>query len=342
MKEIKEKTFELNITSELLNLTKSFLWYKIDPKWFHFLEMPNWKDISDFLRNNIVFAEGLTQEEESNPNTGGYDVSINYKTPQGQDGRILFLQYKAGVRKGYSNNPNSQFFRSTAKKEKRDPQHILFKFNDAANGTQHSTLRTLAHKKGLKSKSVLYVFPRITEKADFMNKTGRLISNSSWVPVLDLDAQAAKQKPAILIKDKKAHKYRTSYNGLTSEVNFFFFWYDYDSTSIAQILAELICIQIERFMKILKKQQYPLMREYVHDLIEILDQFVEYELEGIPSKFLVIESVKKYLLSLLEGLKWNYEIPVAPSEFTTIVPQEGLKLQLEEGTDYSSLSYQLF
>jgi len=187
-KNINEKTFELNITNELLNLSKSFIWYLDHSPLCWLLPRTIW---SQFLNQSTLFAVGLTQDEESDPLTGGYDVSINYTLPNGQDGRLIFLQYKAGVRKGYSNANASKFNRKTALKEKRRAEHVSFTFNDAAQGTQHSTLRNLANKTDIQSHSVMYVFPRITEKADFESKIGSLIFNSSFVPVLELAHIAA-------------------------------------------------------------------------------------------------------------------------------------------------------
>jgi len=65
-KEINEKTFELNITNELLNLSKSFIWYLDLFPWFHFNSMRNRNIISQFMKQSTLFAEGLTQKEERN------------------------------------------------------------------------------------------------------------------------------------------------------------------------------------------------------------------------------------------------------------------------------------
>lgn len=95
-KQINEKTFELNITYELLSLSKSFIWY-LDHYFFLDFPHPRCRNIiSKFLRERTIFASGLTQQEEKE---NGFDVTINYRHPSGQEGRIMFLQYKAGGKK---------------------------------------------------------------------------------------------------------------------------------------------------------------------------------------------------------------------------------------------------
>jgi hypothetical protein len=341
-KEINEKTFELNITNELLNLSRSFIWYFDHCHWCHFPFLGDRSLLRQFLHQVTLFAEGLTQAEENDPLYGGYDVSINYRYPNGQDGRLMFLQYKAGIRKAYSNRVNSMFYRLTATNENRSPKHILFTFNDAAEGTQHSTLRNLANSDGIRPNSVIYVFPRITEKTDFNNKVGNLIYHSSFVPVLEIDNQAYNQTPPIIINDGITHNYRTSYDGLTSEVNFFFFSYFYDNKFIYELLSELICIQIERFAKIIDKVDSRFLEILPDILSESLTRFVEYELKQYPFNYIVNENVTSYIKIMAESIGLDIKIPQAPSKFTTILSTEGLKIRFEGKNDFSSLRYQIF
>jgi hypothetical protein len=342
-KEINEKTFELNITNELLNLSKSFIWYLDHFHWFHFPPMRNSGIISNFMKQVTLFAEGLTQEQESNTITGGYDVSINYNHPNGQEGRLMFLQYKAGIRKSHSNKTISKFYKKTAKDANRSPEHALFTFNDAAKGTQHSTLRSLANRTGIQPKSVIYVFPRITEKTEFNNKVGNLIPNCSFVPILDIDNQAANQTPPITINDGVSHNYRTSYDGLTSEVNYYFFSFYYDNNIISELLSELICIQIERFTKMLLKQDITPYLEVIFDILsESIDHFAEDELKEFPYRDSLIQNVKKYIQRITDNFNSEKIIPNAPNRFTNIISQEGLKLKFENKHDFSKINYQIF
>lgn len=338
-KEINEKTFELNITHELLNLSKSFIWYLYNSPLSHLLSRYIW---GKFLNQATLLAEGLTQEEESNPLTGGYDVSINYSLPNGLEGRLMFLQYKAGIRKSYSNIAPSNFNRQTAKSKNRSPEHVSFTFNAAAGGTQHSTLRNLANRIEIQSQSVMYVFPRITEKNDFNNKIGTLIYNSSFVPVVSIDNQAANQNPACTINDGVAHKYRTSYDGFTSEVNFFFFFFFYDDSIISDFLSELICIQIERIANILIKNDGQFINIFLESLPSSINQLVENNLNLYFSKGSLIKNVNSYIQRVNEDFNSDRKIPNAPSKYTTIIPKEGLNLLFDDKIDFSSISYQIF
>lgn len=336
-KKINEKTFELNITNELLNLSKSFLWLLDHLHLLNFpLPMRSHIMISQFMEEATLFAEGLTQKEESNPLTGGYDVSINYNHPSGQEGRLLFLQYKAGISKSHSTIKESKFYKQTAKSNCYDAKHVLFTFNDAAKGTQHSTLRTLANSQGIQPKSVIYVFPRITELAVFLNNIGNLISNSSFVPVLEIDVQANKQNPKIIIKDNVSHKYRTSYDGLISEINSTPFSFEYDNNFVSNLVSELLCVQLERYFRYLKQNN-----SSAKFWNSEMDSFMNYLKEFPPFRIFDLDGFWKYL-KLFENYEEGNNIPKAPSVYTSIIPSKGLTLSFENKIDFSAMKYQLF
>lgn len=338
-KEISEKTFELNITNELLNISKSFIWYLNNSPLSNLVPKSIWLN---FFNQSTLFSEGLTQEQESKAG-GGYDVSINYKHPSGRTGRLLFLQFKSGKRSYYCQNSSSQFNSSVS--GKKNNQHVRFTFNDAANKTQHSILRDLANKNSIQKESVMYVFPRVTEKNVFHSEIGNLINQSSFVPVLDIDNQALNHKPPITIKDGTVHKYRTSYDGLTSEVNFFFFLYSYNNKHLYEIASELICIQIERILVIIKENNEILNEEIIYEMKSALQEsfnlyFKSFDKNGM-FKEIVFNEVDIYLNRVLMKIVEN-EIPKAPSRFSTIIPKAGLKLELNQNIDYSSINYQVF
>lgn len=341
-KKLNEKTLELNITNELLNLSKSFVCYLLYPICHHLFSR-NQQGIDIWLQvinQPILFAQGLTQEEESNE---GYDVSINYTLSNGQDGRLMFLQYKAGIEKKHSNKPESNFLRQTAKLDNRTPNHIVFTFNDAAGGRQHSALRELASREGIKPQSVMYVFPRITEGADFKNKIGSLIYSSSFVPVLALDNQALGQTPPVVINDGIIHKYRTSYDGQISEVNSVFFVFNYDDRIFLWLVSELICIQIERLVKVLKEYNKDALEEFLDILLgSNMDEIIAKKLNLSHYNNMMIKDIKIYVKAIKEKLNLNEEIPMAPSKFTTIVPKEGLKLTFSSKDYFSTTNFQLF
>lgn len=334
-KEINEKTFELNITSELLNISKSFIFYMLELPIYHLMSENEW---FDFFTTNTFFAEGLSQAQETNSETGGYDVSINYNSNNGSNGRLLFLQYKSGKHADFCVNEDSQFHGSSADKK----PHIIFKFNDAANNTQHSTLRNLANKDEIESDSVLYVFPRITKKSELLTNSRNLLSITSFVPVLEIDRQASVQIPPITINNEP-HKYRTSYDGTSSEVNYFYFFFYYNDKIISDLISELICVQLERFLKIIianNLERFPFV-DYLKDRIN--NNFEKYN--GIYLN-------KEIILSYLNQFKLNdtySKIPKAPEKYTTEIPTQGLKFSVSAdnnktdlSSDYAKISYQIF
>lgn len=328
-KEINEKTFELNITNELLNLSKSFVWYMNDSPIKDLIATGVWPE---FSKQTCLFANGLTQEEEANEDKGGYDVSINYALPGGQEARMLFLQYKAGVRRKYSNRSGSEFEKSKGALA----EHVCFNFNEAAGNSQHSTLRKLAENPKIQENSVLYVFPRITERNDFYKKTGSLRDYTSFVPVKEMDRQGAKKNPPIIISND-SHKFRVSYDGKTSEVNLLLLLLLLDQGFVGNLLSELISVQIERLLKVFRMGNGTDFSELLNTVSIAIDDLFASQLEGIDSS-----NVKSYIENVRTGLEKENFVPRAPSNYTTVIPKDGLNLKFDEILDFSTIHFQVF
>lgn len=332
-KEISEKTFELNITNQLLNVSKSFLWFVMNSPIGKELSNSQWKSL---LFDNVVFSQGLTQDEESKKG-GGYDVSIHSKCHiSGATRRLMFLQYKSGRRMGYSNKKDSNFKR---KGDGRNTSHILFTFNDAAHNKQHGILRELALEQKIED-AVMYVFPRITEYRDFTQKIDNLLFHSSFVPVLEIDKQAADK--GLKIIDGQEHKYRTSYDGKTSEVNYFFFFFLYGNEHLIGLLTELICVSIERLFTILNKEQRLTfsLKYFKEEVINGLNNSIILSELGIEWTSKATNSILPKVNSYFEKIQSFNSIPLAPQKYTVVIPLEGVPFNLEN-RDYSSLNYQI-
>jgi hypothetical protein len=336
MKKINEKTFELNITNQLLDISRSYVHLMTKPFLGSLMTEEEWFKM---LTDNIFFAEGLTQAQEADPLTGGYDVSINYPTQTGT-ARLLFLQYKAGRRASYCTNSSSQFHGS--KKNKKP--HIVFTFNDAADYTQHSILRNLASQKKIKPDSVLYVFPRITEKAEFIKHFNDLLEHCSFVPVLEIDRQGAAQKPPIQILDSKVHRYRTSYDGNTSEVNYYYYAYYYDQTIFADFMAELICVQFERFFTNLKYIKRPYTPDVAYFMQNLKEKINSHEGRIFNGLNIAADKISSYLDSFVfNGLSWpDFVIAKAPQKYSTEIPKDGIVFQTEKKANLENVNYQIF
>lgn len=337
-KEINEKTFELNIISELLNISKSFVWYLDCSPIRDLIPRDAWEQ---FLKSSVLYAEGLTQEQEANEG-GGYDVSINVNNPFTSEKRLLMMQFKSGVRKHFHRkNIDSRFHIS-----KKPEQYVEFKFNDAANKTQHIILRKLAQNPRIQGKSVIYVFPRITEMSDFQSKLGEIIWSTSFIPVLEIDEVAAIQSEPCVIEAGKENKYLTSYDGLLSEVNFFFFHFLYNNNIISLLISELICIQIERLLKYSSKIVNISNNPYIiDDISSLILNYLESNHNTMQLKESIFNGVKEYLKKVRNELRVNdidLRIPRAPANFTNVIPNTGLKLLFKSKEDFSYVQYQIF
>lgn len=330
-KQINEKTFELNITNELLNISRSFIWYLEDSPLCLLFPREVWRQ---FLNDTVLYAEGLTQDEEASSG-GGYDVSINVNKSGLFDRRLLMLQFKSGIKKKYHlKNSQSQFHR-----DKKQKPFIEYSINDAANLSQHIILRDLANNSQIQTKSVMYVFPRITERTDFHSKIGSLLLHTSFVPVVDIDQQGRDQIPTVVINSGEIHKYRTSYDGNISEVNLLLLVLNYQFDITSKILSELICIQIERLFKIMKKYELAHLKpEFIFSLKSRLREFISKELSKLQKWEIILEIVNSYIESIFEQ---ESQIPQAPSKYSTIIPSTGFTIHFDKKLDTSSILYQV-
>ena len=336
MKEINEKTFELNITSQLLNTSKSFIYYMTKPFISSIMNEEQW---FEFLQENIFFSKGLTQKQEADPVSGGYDVCINYRNKQGRTGRLLFLQYKSGVRADYCTNPASQFHGSRSNKK----PHVVFTFNDAADQTQHSTLRALANSAAIKPASVLYVFPRITEESEFFENCDDLLCHTSFVPVLEIDRQGMAQKPPVVILDGVSHRYRTSYDGNTAEVNYYYYYFYYEQLMISSLISELICIEFERLLNAAaadKKLFVPALVPFVNNVLDKIESHKHERFRGID---IPVDTIAAYLQEVtVKGLNSeDVSIPKAPEHYTTEITDSGMTIKWEGEQDLSNIQFQI-
>tara|TARA_R110002072_G_scaffold66499_4_gene164014 strand:+ start:46802 stop:47818 length:1017 start_codon:yes stop_codon:yes gene_type:complete len=336
-KQINEKTFELNITNELLNLSKSFMWYlKTSPLNYFFPEV-FWEQ---FLYKQTFFAEGLTQAEESS-GEGGYDVSISFPSADlSKSNRLMFLQYKAGIARTFCKHPETVFIKNPVDKE--IGRHISFSFNDAANKTQHSILRNLAKRNDIQTESVMYVFPRITEKKDFNNTIGSLISRCSFVPVIELDNQAAAQNPPLVIENGNSHFYRTSYDGNRSEINYFYYYFYYKQDTFLYLLSELISIQIERLARAIHNIDSLVPLTFANLISDALGSFLVYYAESNKGSnyWIIKEEVEKYL-NQFDFEAEVVSIPIAPEKYTTIINGRGINFKVDNKNDMN-FQYQIF
>ncbi len=347
MKEINEKTFELNITNELLNLSKSWFWYlhQSPIRFYYSLQF-----FKNFLNQSVIFAHGLSQAQEAHPDTGGYDVSINFINPNNiSEVRLMYIQYKAGFHSSYCNNSSSKFNR---KKNSDYTEHVMFSFNDDSKNQQHRTLCNLARKQSIAPNSVIYAFPRITKYSEFIGKVGNLINHTSFVPALEINKQGFSCDPKNNMEDNKPHKYRTSYDGNRSEVNYYYFGYNYNQNQHIEILGELVCIQIQRYAELIINNVENFggisSEEFTNSIEEAVDMFIrdylsyrELKYYDISYSFFMV-TINNYLKKFIDlNNDVIIEIPKAPSAFTSVLSKDGILLNFEN-KNVVDFNYQIF
>jgi hypothetical protein len=223
-----------------------------------------------------------------------------------------------------------------------DTSHVMFTFNDAANNGQHLILRELANSQNINAQSVLYVFPRITEKVEFFKNVGNLVSHTSFVPVLEIDQQASKK--GITITQGTIHKYRTSYDGKNSEVNYYYYYFDYNSKIVDEILSELICVQIERLLRFFMNNKQLDYNESISDIKQAIETaYSEHSIkqnENLEFRTFDKSNLQNFL-DLLSDKNWD-NIPEAPSTYTTILSNEKMEIFKKQNKDFDSFSFQIF
>lgn len=283
--EFHEKSLELNITHELLNLADTWYWFLTDiPLWRYW--RPRYR--LPFLKFPKSTSAGfhITTEGKNDPTGkagGGFDVRI--KTGVGN--HLLFIQYKKGELVTSSPDPKSEFNNSPH-------EHFKFKINSTSTN-QHFVLRDLANGIGsAKGNAVVYALPLIEDMADLEANAGKLIRKTKFISINDIDAQAAMQKPPIVFTKGNEHNFRVGKFDLNRcEVNSFFFFFSGEDRS-PEIIADIIAIKFQKtltyFIKTIETnhKKYGLFEEYIpYGLRQSFFQYTRYLLhyfEVSPSK----------------------------------------------------------
>jgi hypothetical protein len=175
---IHEKTYELNITHEILTLGLAFFTH-------HYVRGVNiihrlfWFTYPEYAIGYHINVEGPI---------GGYDVALRSGLPGHPNSKAIFLQYKAPKYKARRTAGSINF--DTAH---RATPHYQFIIND--NGRQHAQLRHLSrlHLHGYTGNHVLYALPLVKNSTDFHAKLGRLIRFTKFITIRSIDHTASHQ-----------------------------------------------------------------------------------------------------------------------------------------------------
>ena len=188
---LQEKTLELNITHEILNLGLNFFVH-------HHLRGRNilhWprplRRIWPFIPHPIEYASGFHINLEGPK--GGYDVALHYGRPGVSNSKAIFLQYKSPSYKAICTRGTVHF-----NGNRRIPTpHFQFFIN--TNGRQHAQLRKLARKQDIRYNGnyVLYALPLLRDEADFLSKLGSLVRHTKFITIRSIDNVARNQNPRV-------------------------------------------------------------------------------------------------------------------------------------------------
>ncbi len=281
-----EKSLELNITHELLNLADSWSWFLTDiPLWRYwrprhrlpFFKFP--KSTSAGFNPNV---EGRT--DPTGEKGGGYDVRIK----SGIGGYLLFIQYKRGDLITNSPDPRSVF-------DIAPHDHFVFEFNSTKTN-QHFVLKELVNGVGSEDgNAVVYAFPLIADMDDLEKNAGRLIRKTKFISVTDIEAQATQNN--VTIARNQHHNFRVGKFDMNKcEVNYYYYaYFGVDRTS--EIVTDIICLKFEQTLRHFLKEIYDKYRDYYlfegyipEGLQQAFIQYVRYLLhyfEASPSKISV-------------------------------------------------------
>lgn len=365
-----EKTLELNITHEILQLADSFWWFlqsnALRRHWHPHHRFP-------LIAPPKSFASGLHINLEGKKG-GGYDVCINSPSNfGGGNPRLLFMQFKAGVEKPFNTNTDSKFFGNSANPE----IHIEFDINSNTKKDQHRLLQTLASNVGNKN-AVVYVFPRMVNIGQLQDNLGKLLSKTSFISIDEIDKKASDNN--VTIDDGNAHKFRTCYNDYDkNEVNFFFFFFGRQKKP-GGVLGEIFAVRIYRALNLLRENQnsaFPFVKRQITDaliryllnigmsfsipfesIISFFNEFpyfkqhIERYFQSNPfQKYVVDQPASEWVEDIFSDILteiaiyfawvevnntseiYNSEIPNPPANFTVELKKEGFRFGLDTEED---------
>lgn len=260
MMKFHEKSLEINITRELLNLADSWCWFLTDiPLWKYwrpryrlpFMDIP--KSTAAGFHMNV---EG--QRDATGQAGGGYDVRI--KTGLGN--HLLFIQFKKGELIDVSPDPQSEFNNPPC-------EHFVFHIN-STDSNQHFLLRELSQQVGAqRGNAVVYAFPLIESMEALEANAGKLIRKTKFISVQEIEQEALRCGKTFVINQER--KFRVGQANMDRcEVNFLFFLFkkkDRASDIIADVVASRFQKILSNFVQAIEKNYaaYGLHEGYIPD-----------------------------------------------------------------------------
>lgn len=246
-----EKTLELNITHELLNLADSWYWFLTDiPLWRYW--RPRYR--LPFLNYPKSTAAGfhINTEGKDDPTGevgGGFDVRIK----SGLGGHLLFLQYKLGEFQNTCPDPKSIF-------NVQPFEHYKFEINNTKTN-QHFLLRNLSNGVGKeKGNAVVYALPLIQDMDELERYIGKLVRRTKFISIDDIDKQAALN--GVSVTRNQEHLFRVGDTDMNRcEINFFFIEFKGQDRT-AELIADIISIRFRKILVYFDTEIYKNYKKY--------------------------------------------------------------------------------
>ncbi|MFH6951315.1 hypothetical protein ACHRV6_22700 [Flavobacterium sp. FlaQc-51] len=295
-----EKSLELNITHELLNLADSFnwhltnitLWRYWEPSYDHFRRNDYKKSTAYGLHSNV---EG--KDDEKGNAGGGYDVKIK----SGQNESVVFIQYKKGKYSETKPVSNEDGNRSIFNVD--NTKYFKFELNSTATN-QHFKLRKLSDRITQQNgNAVVYAFPLIRDIPDLDNNAGKIIRRTKFISIKDIDAESVRVGRPFQLDDH--HSYRIcAQNMENSELNYYYYYYGGFDSSVG-IICDTIILGIQKALQNFIKNVNASDEDFKNKFIEILEKTISSYKNYIFDYFEV--PINFDLLNYYKPRYYNYE-----------------------------------
>jgi hypothetical protein len=137
------------------------------------------------------------------------------------------------------------------------------------------------------------------------------------------------------------------------------FIYHYDPYLVFRLIAELICVQVERFAIFYKRNDGIINKDFLESVSRAVKSFLDdyfigfKESRGIreqqtfnnlldfeEAQSIIVSSVENYIKELNPNNEF-LDIPIAPQKYTKVLPEDGLVLNFDS-QDLSNIQYQIF
>lgn len=266
-----EKSLELNITHELLNLADSFGWHLGNIAHFTLWE-PSKKDFKINAVKKAV-AYGLHSNTEGKDDDkgnagGGYDVKIK----SGQNESVVFIQYKKGKYSKKRPQNNKDGTKSIFNVE--NAKYFKFELNSTKTN-QHFKLRKLSDRITQQNgNAVVYAFPLIKNIPDLDNNAGKIIRRTKFISIKDIDAESVRVGRPFQLDDH--HSYRIcAQNMENSELNYYYYYYGGLDSSVG-IICDTIILGIQKALQNFIKNINTSDEDFKNKFIEILEKTISF------------------------------------------------------------------